>query len=857
MTRDPLLEGLHQALDMVGPDREAAVVLAEMIDRRAAAVHPPGREDVRQAEIDGLSYAVDVGDRFGRALYYGSRQEHAELHALLALCPEGGEVWDVGANFGLYASAAAKKIGAAGRVQAFEPNRRALILLERNIRLGADAAPVAINAMALAGFDGEATFFEAEESAFSGLSDTGRSRGTSHTVTVRRLDTIWRELGARPIDVLKIDVEGHEGDVLAGAGDALAASPAVVLQFEVSAKNLDADRRARLLAALGGLEAGGMRIWRGVHDGAPSALAVADPAFLERAEGNLHMVRADSGREAALLAAASRPAPAALDGDANLAATLAHSALRYAEEIRRARGLAELAERQEAAAMELRERIDAKDRAYAEIVVELRGRLDANDQAYTRIIGQRDDAIAQRETVIGRLTGALASRIEDSTGLSARRRGMPGAPPVGGLRGPLVVTFDGALDAAAARALAAEAAGGAPHVPYALGEGAYAAIQGDENPDIGVAHAIDEGFPAAALGAACLGELALLLDPANPASASAVAQGIERWRRLAAAGRRVGGVRLGVEHGGALLLSAQALRRAAPDDAPAGRGDWRSEAERRLTSAGLPLVDLAGQADGDFISPISVRPPSLPADPRLLARAGQIAVVIRASTPRPPLGWAASAAVTAAGRHHGGPVVVVDARADRSTPLNPPPRLGVFSAPYADPLDRHARALAAALAAVLAKPAGDGGVSHVLVLGAEGFVEPEAVRAALGLWRAAADKGVWVGAAAFPHQARDAAAPEALEEFYGAPVARDGLFSVAALREVGLPGPEEARGGGFEVALALRLRDAGFAVLDGGGAAPFIRRGAPPSPNEDRDFLELSRRLTMNANDPRLHPPAE
>lgn len=55
----------------------------------------PLLEWLRQAESDGLSYAVDVGDRFGRALDDGGGQERAELRALLALRPEGGEFWPV------------------------------------------------------------------------------------------------------------------------------------------------------------------------------------------------------------------------------------------------------------------------------------------------------------------------------------------------------------------------------------------------------------------------------------------------------------------------------------------------------------------------------------------------------------------------------------------------------------------------------------------------------------------------------------------------------------------------------------------------------------------------------------------
>lgn len=60
----------------------------------------------------------------------------------------------------------------------------------------------------------------------------------SEGVQVIRFDAYWRDvLQERPIDLIKLDIEGHELDALAGMGAALGATQAV--QFEFGGANID------------------------------------------------------------------------------------------------------------------------------------------------------------------------------------------------------------------------------------------------------------------------------------------------------------------------------------------------------------------------------------------------------------------------------------------------------------------------------------------------------------------------------------------------------------------------------------------------------------------------------------------
>lgn len=61
----------------------------------------------------------------------------------------------------------------------------------------------------------------------------------AETVTLRTLDSVVEEIEVDRIDLLKIDVEGHELDVLKGAEKTLAAQRIGMVQFEFGGCNLD------------------------------------------------------------------------------------------------------------------------------------------------------------------------------------------------------------------------------------------------------------------------------------------------------------------------------------------------------------------------------------------------------------------------------------------------------------------------------------------------------------------------------------------------------------------------------------------------------------------------------------------
>lgn len=156
----------------------------------------------------------------GRCLQMYGEWAEAELDLLRRFVPHGGSIVDVGANVGTHSLAFASHVGHAGRVLAFEPQPFVYRLLVRNI--AQNAIPnVQAHQRALGDSLGTMSLpvlNYAHPNNFGGVRLTPASAGADvHDVTVDSLDRY--ELSA--CDLLKIDVEGMESQVVAGATDTI------------------------------------------------------------------------------------------------------------------------------------------------------------------------------------------------------------------------------------------------------------------------------------------------------------------------------------------------------------------------------------------------------------------------------------------------------------------------------------------------------------------------------------------------------------------------------------------------------------------------------------------------------------
>ncbi len=166
--------------------------------------------------VGGVSMIADLSDPSGRALVTTGLWEW-NVGAAIQQALEPGDVFvDVGANSGYYAALAARIVGSSGHVYALEPAPRTFRKLERNLSLNGLTNVTAL-AIAAGAAEGEATLF----GPASGHDATSSLRhrppaASSTTVPVRRLDTVIAPEHHVRLKLVKVDVEGHEDDVLRG-----------------------------------------------------------------------------------------------------------------------------------------------------------------------------------------------------------------------------------------------------------------------------------------------------------------------------------------------------------------------------------------------------------------------------------------------------------------------------------------------------------------------------------------------------------------------------------------------------------------------------------------------------------------
>jgi FkbM family methyltransferase len=155
-------------------------------------------------------------------------------------------IFDIGANKGQFLQVALDNIGLAHvAIHCFEPGHETYrSLVEMSVRLNVGAG-VKLNNFALGERQGTATLhFDRSGSALASLTKRdldhfGIAFGQSETVEVDTVDRYCRENAVRRVDLLKIDVEGHEIDVLRGATEMFQQHAIGLVSFEFGGTNID------------------------------------------------------------------------------------------------------------------------------------------------------------------------------------------------------------------------------------------------------------------------------------------------------------------------------------------------------------------------------------------------------------------------------------------------------------------------------------------------------------------------------------------------------------------------------------------------------------------------------------------
>jgi FkbM family methyltransferase len=174
----------------------------------------------------------------GRGAFIFGDDIEPELAALEKILNRNDVLIDVGANSGVYTLKGARIVGSDGIVLSLEPNPDLLTVLKRNTarnRLN----NVRLRGLAAAEECREFPFFEINNKPNSFSLISGGEGTTSFSVLAVDLDSLARWEGIRRVDVIKIDAEGAEDRVLAGASNIIREHQPVIIA-EVSVTELSA-----------------------------------------------------------------------------------------------------------------------------------------------------------------------------------------------------------------------------------------------------------------------------------------------------------------------------------------------------------------------------------------------------------------------------------------------------------------------------------------------------------------------------------------------------------------------------------------------------------------------------------------
>lgn len=181
-----------------------------MIDRFFSKL--PFDEKVSKVKTtDGFEMQVVTNDLIGRHIYLTGEFDRTTVEVLLSLSRPGDVLLDIGANIG-YVSGCFLKNVAQSKVIAVDPQPRIVDLLRTNLEpFGHDRFEVF--PVGLSEIDGNG-FMEIREANLGASCLVKSSNGKTVPVALWSAERLFSQIEANSIDLVKIDVEGHEETVI-------------------------------------------------------------------------------------------------------------------------------------------------------------------------------------------------------------------------------------------------------------------------------------------------------------------------------------------------------------------------------------------------------------------------------------------------------------------------------------------------------------------------------------------------------------------------------------------------------------------------------------------------------------------
>jgi len=203
--------------------------------------------------VGDLNMELDPFEGSQLDLMAGHIAESGTLALMRRLLEPGDTFVDVGAHVGLHSLVAGKAVGPGGRVFAIDPQPYCCDRVLTNAALNG-LANVLVIAAAAGDHDGFVTLHSQQRGDHTRLTLTGAGIAdlpARFEAPLVRLDTLTERHGIGAIKILKIDVEGYEVSVLAGAARALKVTGNLIFEHLPQAGEAAGRDMAALIGAAG------------------------------------------------------------------------------------------------------------------------------------------------------------------------------------------------------------------------------------------------------------------------------------------------------------------------------------------------------------------------------------------------------------------------------------------------------------------------------------------------------------------------------------------------------------------------------------------------------------------------------
>jgi FkbM family methyltransferase len=195
-------------------------------------VAPEGHVTVKTKALGDMRLQVD-------STFFNSfdQQEYEAFstEVFLRCLKPGSTVVDIGANAGYFTLLAARAVGPQGKVYAFEPSSQAYGFLERNIRDNGYSATVRPVKQAVSSKSEVLEFFNYNYAGGAGslYRNDGITNLSVKNVEQVQCTSIDDFVAGQAVDLVKMDVEGHEPAALEGMRKTILSNPGLIIFSEV------------------------------------------------------------------------------------------------------------------------------------------------------------------------------------------------------------------------------------------------------------------------------------------------------------------------------------------------------------------------------------------------------------------------------------------------------------------------------------------------------------------------------------------------------------------------------------------------------------------------------------------------